>query len=136
MRVKLSTSQIRFLIEKTRKSHPVEACGALFGELSGSEVFVRKIVGFRNTLESAVRFRIDPEDFIKKFFEAEIEGLQHIGFFHSHSASTHPSETDIKYMKLWPETIWLIISSISYEIAAYRMTNGDLQEVPIDVEME
>jgi heme/copper-type cytochrome/quinol oxidase subunit 3 len=39
-------------------------------------------------------------------------------------------------MKLWPETIWLIISSINYEVAAYRMINGDLQEAYIDVEMK
>ncbi len=131
----MSAGQIRFIIEKTRESYPVEACGALFGELSGSEARIRKIVVFRNTLESTVRFQIDPEDFLKALLEAEIEGLQHLGFFHSHSAGTRPSATDIKYMKLWPETIWLIISSISYEVAAYRMINRDLHEVRIEVEV-
>lgn len=131
----MSMGHIRFMIEETRKSYPVEACGALFGELSGSEVRIRKIVAFRNTLGSTVRFQMDLEDFLKALFEAETEGLQHLGFFHSHSANTCPSATDIKYMKLWPETIWLIISSINYEVEAYQMINGDLQEVHIDVDV-
>lgn len=130
----MSIGHIRFIIEETRKSYPVEACGILFGELTGGEVHIRKVVVFRNKLESTLRFQIDPEDFLKALSEAEMEGLQHLGFFHSHSASTYPSETDIRYMKLWPETVWLIISSINYEVAAYRMINGDLQEVRIDVE--
>jgi proteasome lid subunit RPN8/RPN11 len=132
----MGMNQIRLLIEETRKRYPIEACGALFGELSGGEVRIKKIVIFRNTLESTLRFQIDPEDFLKALFEAEMEGLQHIGFFHSHSASPYPSMVDIKYMKLWPETIWLIISSINYEVAAYRMINGDLQEAYIDIEMK
>jgi proteasome lid subunit RPN8/RPN11 len=93
-------------------------------------------VVFRNTLKSTARFQIDPEDFLKALFEAEIEGLQHVGFFHSHSASSHPSITDIKYMNLWPETIWLIISSINYEVAAYQMINGNLQEIHVNMEIE
>lgn len=63
--------------------------------------------------------------------KAENEGLRHVGFFHSHPGSTEPSKIDIKFMRLWHESIWLIISLINYEIAAYRVVNGELCDVHI-----
>jgi proteasome lid subunit RPN8/RPN11 len=33
-----------------------------------------------------------------------------IGFFHSHpDCAAAPSATDMEYIRLWPETVWLIV---------------------------
>lgn len=124
--IRLSVDQINSLIEEVRKKFPIEVCGALFGLINGREVLVKKLVFLRNILNSEALFEIDPEEFLVEFIRSENEGLQHIGFFHSHQSEAKPSEIDMEFMKLWPESIWLIISSFNYDIAAYRIINGKL----------
>jgi len=136
MIVKLTREQIGLLVEETRKKYPIEACGILFGDISSEEVVVRKIVAVHNLLESSTNFQISPEEFLKASFEAEEEGMQLIGFFHSHPAASHPSMADIRYMALWPENLWLIISSIDYDIAAYQTVNSTIQRIDVKVDNE
>lgn len=131
--VKLSRSQVDLLVEEAGKKFPVEICGALFGHFCGEEVIIRKIVRLRNTFNSHVAFRVDPEEFLAELIKAENEGLRHVGFYHSHPGSTESSKMDIKFMRLWPESVWLIISLINYEIAAYRVVDGKVRSVYIEI---
>ena len=124
MIIRLNKEQKSLLIEETRKEYPDEACGILFGDLGSEGPIVRKIVPVRNVLESTTNFRIDAEEFLRSLSEAEGEGMELVGFYHSHPAALEPSVTDTKYMKLWPENIWLIISSINQDIAAFRIVDG------------
>ncbi len=133
MIIRLTNAQIGLLIEETRKKYPIEACGVLFGDVSSNEAVVRKIILVHNILESPTNFQINPEEFLKILFKAEKGGMQLIGFFHSHPAAPYPSITDVRYMKLWPESIWLITSSIDYNVAAYKTVNGALQRINIEV---
>lgn len=133
MIIRLTKEQIRLLVEETRKKYPIEACGLLFGCLIGEEAIIREIVAVHNTLESPTNFQIDPETFSRILFEAEKEGLQLIGFFHSHPAIAHPSKTDIRFMKFWPKTVWLVISSIDYSMVAYKLVNGEPLRISIKI---
>ena len=130
----LSKEQKSSLIEETRKKHPKEACGILFGDLGSEGPLVRKIVPVRNVVESTTNFRIDAEEFLRSLSEAEREGMELIGFYHSHPAAAHPSLTDAKYMKLWPENIWLIISSINHDTAAFIIADGKPRRIEIRVD--
>jgi proteasome lid subunit RPN8/RPN11 len=134
MIIHLSKEQKSSLIEETRRKHPKEACGILFGDLESEGPIVRKIVPVYNVLESTTNFQIDSEEFLRSLSEAEREGMELIGFFHSHSAAAHPSVTDAKYMKLWPENIWLIISSINHDTAAFRIINSKPRKIQIRVD--
>ncbi len=134
MIIRLSKEQKSLLIEETRKEHPKEACGILFGDLGSEGPVVREIVPVCNMLESMTNFRIDAEEFLRSLSEAEGEGMELIGFFHSHPAAAHPSLTDAEYMKLWPENIWLIISSINHDIAAFRIIDSKPREIQIRVD--
>ena len=133
MIVRLSEEQASFLIVITKERYPEEACGLLFGDLKREEAVVRKITALHNTLRSPTNFQIDPEEFLRALVEAEKEDMQHIGFFHSHPASPKPSTTDVRYMGLWPESIWLIVSSISHRMAAYQTIGGSLQKLDLKV---
>ena len=133
MIVRLSEEQASFLIVIAEERYPEEACGLLFGDLKREEAVVKKITPARNTLRSPTDFQIDPEEFLRALVEAEKEDMQHIGFFHSHPASPKPSTTDVRYMRLWPESIWLIISSISRRMAAYQTIGGSLQKLDLKV---
>jgi len=122
------------LLKETKDKYPVEACGALFGLIKSDEVFVEKVVPLKNILDSEVMFQVNPEEFLKVLMEHEGMGLQHIGFFHSHPGSPNPSPIDLKYMGLWPESIWIIVSCMDSMVAAYRVSDKKLEEVKIIVE--
>ena len=133
MIVRFTEEQIRFLVKETRREYPFEACGFLFGDTRQEAAFVRKIVASENSLRSSTRFQIDPEEFLRALSEAEKENLEHIGFFHSHPSPPEPSVIDARHMRLWPESIWLILSSIDHEIAAYQAVNGSFRRIALEV---
>ena len=133
MIIRFTQDQMSFLVEETKEKYPVEACGLLFGDMAKEEAVVRGLTAAYNTLESSTDFQIDPEEFLEALSKAEKENMGHLGFFHSHPAFPKPSATDIRYMRLWPESIWLIISSVDYEMAAYQILNGSCQGVNLKV---
>jgi len=133
MILQLTDEHIRLLKKATKISHPIETCGLLLGNVDSKKAIVKRIAPVQNILESTTRFQIDPETFVEALPEAEKNGMQLIGFFHSHPAPAYPSPTDVEYMKLWPENIWLIISSISYDIAAYQTVDGELRRIDAEV---
>jgi proteasome lid subunit RPN8/RPN11 len=102
--------------------------------LSQNEAVVEKVEFAPNELQSTVRFEIKPSKVAAAITEAEKEGLEFIGLFHSHPALAVPSPIDLKYMKLWGDAIWLILSSIDGNLAAYQLTDDTVQEVTIRIE--
>jgi proteasome lid subunit RPN8/RPN11 len=122
------------LKQEAEKVHPVEACAMLFGNLSHDEAVVEKVEVAPNELQSAVRFKIDPAKVAAAFTEAEEEGLDFIGLFHSHPAPAAPSPIDLKYMKLWGDALWLIMSSTDGNLAAYQLRDDTVKEATLRIE--
>ena len=134
MILRLRRHHVDLLKQEAEKAHPVEACAMLFGKLSQNEAVVEKVELAPNELQSTVRFEIDPEKVAAAITEAEEEGLEFIGLFHSHPAPAAPSPIDLKYMKLWGDALWLILSSIDGNLAAYQLSDGTVKEVTIRME--
>ncbi len=134
MILRLTSEQLRLLRDESRKNHPVEACALLFGRLIDGEAVVTRVVVMPNVLKSPTRFEADPQTVFNAFEQADRDGLQFIGLFHSHPAPASPSVVDIKYMRLWGEAVWLILSSNDGNMAAFQMINGDIHEVTLKVE--
>ncbi|UCE15855.1 MAG: M67 family metallopeptidase [Candidatus Bathyarchaeota archaeon] len=132
--LRLTSEQLRMLKDESRKTYPAEACALLFGKLMDEEAVVTKVVVVSNVLRSPVKFEADPQTVFNVFEKADQEGLEFIGLFHSHPAPARPSMVDIKYMRLWGEAIWLILSSNDGNIAAFQKTNINLHEVTLKVE--
>lgn len=131
--LRLKQQHAHLLQEEARKVHPIEACAMLFGESTQNEAVVKRVAVAPNKLKSPTSFEIHPETFVKAFNEAEHEGLDFIGLFHSHPAPAAPSSIDLKYMKLWGDVFWLILSSTSGDLAAYEMKNGKVREIAIEI---
>ena len=131
MILRLTAEQLRLLREESRKRHPVEACALLFGDFIRGDAVVKKIVLTPNVLKSPVRFEIAPEAVYHAFEQADREELEFIGLFHSHPAPPTPSGIDIKFMRLWEEAVWLILSSVNGEFAAFQMIDGEISEITI-----
>jgi proteasome lid subunit RPN8/RPN11 len=80
-----------------RSGYPHEVCGVLVGTASDGAVRVARAVPVANreTDRPAVRYQIAPEDLIAVQRSAREEGLDIVGYFHSHpDHPARPSETD------------------------------------------
>ena len=106
----------------------------LFGKLSPGEAVVEKVKFAPNQSHSTVRFTIAPAKVAAAFNEAEKEGLDFIGLFHSHPAPAAPSSVDLKYMKLWGDALWLILPSVDGNLAAYQLTDEAAEQVPLRID--
>ena len=134
MILQLQRRHVDLLKQEAKKVHPVEACALLFGKLSQNDAVVEKVEFAPNELRSTVRFEIDPVKVAAAFTEAEDEGLDFIGLFHSHPAPAAPSPIDLKYMKLWGDALWLILSSTDGNLAAYQLKDDKVKEATMRIE--
>ena len=134
MILRLHRQHVDLLKQEAKKVHPVEACAMLFGKLSQNEAVVEKVEVAPNELQSTVRFEIDPVKVAAAFTDADEKGLDFIGLFHSHPAPAAPSPIDLKYMKLWGDALWLILSSTEGNLAAYQLSDGTVKEATIRIE--
>ena len=80
------------VVGHARATKPRECCGILIGRAGE----IHRAVRARNLAESATRFEIDPRDHLVAIHAARSEGLEVVGFYHSHPHSDPwPSETDL-----------------------------------------
>jgi len=110
---------------------PVEAVALLFGELSQNEAVVKNVKVVPNKLQSAVKFEVDPTIVVSAFTEAEKQGYEFLGLFHSHPAPAVPSDIDFKSMKLWGDALWLILSLHDDRLGAYQLADGNVETVTL-----
>ena len=133
MILRLRRQHIDSLKKEAEKAQPVEACAMLFGKLSHGEAVVEKIEFAPNRLQSQIVFEIAPAKVAAAFTEAEEEGLEFVGLFHSHPAPAAPSPIDRKGMILWGDAVWLILSSVDGKLAAYQLTDDKVKEATIRI---
>jgi len=102
--IKIEEPAWRVMLEHAIQAYPRECCGILLGRedlLGGRAVVAAVACGNAYDGDQSDRFLIDPHDQIAADRRARSEGLDVLGFFHSHP--DHPvyfSETDLK--NSWP----------------------------------
>lgn len=98
---------------------PHEACGLLVGRVEGGEVWVTRAVPCPNQApegERHHRFSIDPRAVlnVRRTLRGSAEAI--VGFYHSHpDGRAVPSVLDLEHIRLWPETVWLIVPMVDQE---------------------
>jgi proteasome lid subunit RPN8/RPN11 len=91
--VKVSRAEVERMLAHVRAGYPKEACGALVGR--GRDVHRVAPLENRETEKPQVRYAIDPKDLVSLDREARGQGLEIVGYFHSHpDHPARPSETD------------------------------------------
>jgi [CysO sulfur-carrier protein]-S-L-cysteine hydrolase len=104
---------------------PNEACGLI---LFRGGVAQRYVPG-RNAAASPYRFELEFDD--PEVWFAEDEGYE-LAVFHSHlSAPARPSRTDVENIGLWNGKPYLIYSVREDDLAAFRIEDGRIAEVPV-----
>jgi proteasome lid subunit RPN8/RPN11 len=96
-----------------RRAFPDEACGLLIGRVDADAVRVTRVVPCPNQAppeERHHRFSIDPRAVlnVRRTLRGTPESI--VGFYHSHTdGRAVPSVLDLEHIRLWPETVWLIV---------------------------
>lgn len=102
-----------------RRAQPDEACGLLIGRVDAEGVLVTRSVPCPNQApaeERHHRFVIDPRAVlnVRRTLRGTPESI--IGFYHSHpDGRAVPSVLDLEHIRLWPETVWLIVPMVREE---------------------
>lgn len=113
---------------------PEEACGLLAGVgLQGMLVYP-----ITNVLHSAVRFRMEPVEQIRAFYQMETEKQELLAIYHSHpDGPAYPSETDLKEFA-YPGVAMIIWSpGISvqdgWQARGFRIEGGTSSEIALEI---
>ena len=113
---------------------PLEGCGLLIGIAEESRVV--RVVPTKNAAASSRLYSVDSRDFLRADRAAEVDGLQVIGVFHSHThTDPYPSPTDVTQA---PDPDWhYVIVSFRHEVPSlrsYRIAQGEVsEEVVLDL---
>ncbi len=126
----------------SEQAYPFEGCGLLLGPIQEKKT-VQKIVLLYNTLRDQGRGRFDfmfsPQEFVEKQMQADREGLDVIGIFHTHpDHPPKPSPTDASQPMLsgWINVISSVHGGTFKDAKAWlRLEESDpFEEIPLYVE--
>ncbi len=109
--LKMQHSQLEQIVRHLEQSYPEEGCGVLIGTLEDGAKRVRRADPVINeTAELAGRRYLISSDAVRHAGRlAESDGLDVVGFFHSHpDEAAAPSEFDRQHA--WPWYSYLIVS--------------------------
>ena len=119
------------IIAHAKSTYPQEACGFVAGKDGAAKYFL----AIENMDHSTVTYTMDPRQQMKAFRRISGDGLELIGIFHSHVASSaDPSQTD-RRQAFYPEVSYLIVSLAdmnrpdlkSFKIIADTVTAEEIQ---------
>jgi proteasome lid subunit RPN8/RPN11 len=111
MSLKLSAAHAEQIRGHLARAYPEEGCGVLLGRDAGETREVKRVIPIDNRRADsrANRYLIAPEQLLEAERAARREGLEVIGFFHSHpDHPARPSAFDLEHA--WPYYSYLIAS--------------------------
>ena len=113
---------------------PLEACGLLGGRPAIGKASV--CYPTKNAAASSKLYTVDPLDHLKADRDAESQGLEIIGVFHSHThTDAYPSPTDVAQA---PDPTWhYVLVSLRDEapvVRSYTIVDGNIAEEPVVLE--
>lgn len=131
--LRLAGSALRQMIAHCLDGLPDEACGLVAGS-TGDDV-ASVCYPARNAAASARVYEVDPRDLLAADRDAERQGLEIMGVFHSHThTGAYPSPTDIAQA---PDPGWhYLLVSLQHSppaMRSYRIVDGKVEEEPVVV---
>jgi proteasome lid subunit RPN8/RPN11 len=111
---------------------PNEGCGLLLGTAEG---VVHEVISSPNVADSAKVYEIEPTVLLRASRQADDEGLEVIGVFHSHTHSeAYPSPTDVRQA---PDPSWhyvlISLGDSPAVLQSFRIINGEVAPEVVDV---
>jgi proteasome lid subunit RPN8/RPN11 len=135
MSCSISASAVDSIRRHLVAEYPREGCGLLVGFEELGERIVEYAVPTRNAERDPHRYSIAPEVFLAAEKAARTQGLEVLGFFHSHpDLDPQPSKSDVA--EGWSHYTYLIVSVRGGEyrsMAAWRFGSGCFEPVPLRI---
>jgi proteasome lid subunit RPN8/RPN11 len=104
----ISRKDLNFIKTEINANMPYEACGIMVGTIDGHIINVEKVISVTNIRCTSVSFELDPQQFYNVWNDADKDGKDIVGIYHTHPAhSAVPSSWDISTMKN-VHSVWLI----------------------------
>jgi proteasome lid subunit RPN8/RPN11 len=117
---------LRALAEHALAEQPNEACGLVVFRDGVAERYEPGV----NAAASPYRFDLQMSD--PEIWFLEDDGSE-LGIFHSHlSSPPRPSRTDVENIGLWQGRPYLIYTVRTGELAAWRIENSAIEQLPIE----
>ena len=121
----IASSVVDEVTAHATECQPRECCGVLLGTAARITTAIRA----RNIAESSTRFLLDPKAHIEALRRAREEGLEVVGFYHSHPHSrAYPSDTDLAEAS-YPECVHLIVGFVEGKPEVRLFTYADGQVI-------
>lgn len=93
--MKLKQSDLDAISAHGKRGYPYEVCGVFLGRPGEGRAVKVVAMENRETEQPKIRYQIAPEDLLKLMRESRGEGLEIIGYYHTHpDHPPRPSETD------------------------------------------
>lgn len=113
--ISLKQSDYDKIVAHAKSEAPIEACGLIAGELSGSDKIIKKVYILTNIDHAEEHFTLDPREQLQAVKDMRAEGLTPLGNWHSHPVSpSRPSEED-KRLAYDSSASYLILSLMDEE---------------------
>ena len=120
--IKISKKDMALIQSELEANKPYEACGVLIGTINGNVALVEKALPVTNSKRTRRSFELDPKEHYKAWNEAEKNGKEIVGVYHTHPVSSAiPSLWDRETMENAP-SVWLIAGADG--MRAYVWENG------------
>ncbi|MEM1540636.1 MAG: M67 family metallopeptidase [Candidatus Bathyarchaeia archaeon] len=134
MVLKIRSQHLEKIFQHAKKCYPLEACGILVGRVEEEGRIVTKVYHTKNVLESSSSYQIDPIEQLRVFEEAERNGLDVLGFYHSHPLwDSFWSKADEEASKLWEGYVFLIISLKTRATNAYIRKQNSVEKEDVTI---
>lgn len=109
----------------------MEACGVLPGPRGGDPA---RLVEMVNTAASTTKYAFDPDAQLALWREMDEHGEDPLVIYHSHTRSgAVPSTTDIEHAHE-PTAVYVIVSTATGEVRAWRPDGDDMTEIPLVID--
>ncbi len=106
--LKISHKDIELIQSELEANKPYEACGVLVGIINGNKALVEKALTVTNVKRTRRSFELDPKEHYNAWSEAEKNGMEIVGVYHTHPVSSAvPSLWDRETMQN-DTSVWLI----------------------------
>ena len=113
--IKLSKNDYEKILAHAKSEAPIEACGLIAGELSGSDKLIKKVYILTNVDHAEEHFTLDPKEQLFAIKDMRANGLTPLGNWHSHPVSpSRPSDED-KRLAYDSSASYLILSLMDNE---------------------
>ncbi len=130
-RLELSPEVAQGVLDHALETSPDECCGILLGPAAGQATAFRRATNVHPSRRN--RYEIDPENLLEATLQAEQEGLEIVGFYHSHPRGHAAFSDEDRARASWEGAVYLLCSLSPLAFLAGQWTGERFEALEVHV---